>query len=50
MSKTILITGFQPFGGERVNPSFEAVKRLPDEIGGFRLVKLELPVALVLPF
>lgn len=45
MSKTILISGFEPFGGESVNPSFEAVRRLPDEIGGIRLVKTELPVA-----
>ena len=43
MNKTILITGFDPFGGETVNPSFEAVKRLPDEMDGFRLVKLEVP-------
>ena len=25
----ILFTGFEPFGGETVNPSFEAVRRLP---------------------
>ena len=31
MNKTILITGFQPFGGESINPSYEAVKRLPDD-------------------
>lgn len=43
MNKTILITGFDPFGGETVNPSYEAVKRLPDEMDGFRLVKLEVP-------
>lgn len=28
--KKILITGFEPFGGETVNPSYEAVRRLPD--------------------
>lgn len=44
MNKTILITGFQPFGGESINPSYEAVKRLPDEIDGNRIIKLELPV------
>ena len=44
MSKTILISGFEPFGGERVKPSFEAVRRLPEELGGFRLIKTELPV------
>ena len=28
----ILITGFDPFGGEKINPAIEAVKKLPDEI------------------
>ena len=27
-----LLTGFQPFGGESINPAYEAVKMLPDEI------------------
>ena len=40
---TILFTGFDPFGGENTNASFEAVKRLPDEIGGAKIVKAELP-------
>ncbi|UJB30374.1 pyroglutamyl-peptidase I [Chromobacterium sp. Beijing] len=31
MSKTILLTGFEPFGGESVNPSWEAVRRLDGE-------------------
>ncbi|MCL2617949.1 MAG: pyroglutamyl-peptidase I [Defluviitaleaceae bacterium] len=39
----ILIAGFAPFGGESVNPSYEAVKLLPDIIAGCRVVKLELP-------
>ena len=30
----ILITGFDPFGGENVNPAYEAVKLLPDTIDG----------------
>ena len=42
--KRLLITGFEPFGGEKVNPSWEAVKRLPNEIGRYRLAKLEIPV------
>ena len=33
----ILVTGFTPFGGETVNPSWEAVRRLPDCIGDARL-------------
>ena len=42
--KKILITGFEPFGGETVNPSFEAVSSLPGEVGGYSLTKLCLPV------
>lgn len=44
MGKSILVTGFAPFGGESINPSFEAVKNLPDCISGVRIVKRELPV------
>lgn len=39
----VLVTGFDPFGGESVNPAFEAVKLLPDEIAGAQIVKLEIP-------
>lgn len=39
----ILITGFDPFGGESVNPAYEAVKLLPDTIGGAQIIKLEVP-------
>ena len=41
--KKLLITGFDPFGGEAINPSWEAVKQLPDAIGDFVLCKLEIP-------
>ena len=44
MQKKLLITGFEPFGGEEVNPSWEAVKCLPNVIGDFRLVKMQVPV------
>lgn len=39
----ILVTGFTPFGGERINPSWEAVRRLPDRIGEAELIKREIP-------
>ena len=39
----LLITGFDPFGGGTVNPSWEAVRRLPDVIGNYRLTKLQIP-------
>lgn len=39
----IMITGFDPFGGEAVNPAYEAVKLLPSKIGGAQIIKLEVP-------
>ncbi|MCJ7690347.1 MAG: pyroglutamyl-peptidase I, partial [Clostridiaceae bacterium] len=39
----ILMTGFDPFGGDKINPSFEAVKGLEDVIAGVEVVKLEIP-------
>ena len=39
----ILVTGFDPFGGEKVNPAIEAVKKLPDNIAGAEVIKLEIP-------
>lgn len=39
----ILVTGFDPFGKETINPSIEAVKLLPDEIDGVEIIKLEIP-------
>lgn len=39
----VLITGFDPFGGESINPALEAVKGMKDEIAGAKIVKLEVP-------
>ncbi|MBQ9082670.1 MAG: pyroglutamyl-peptidase I [Clostridia bacterium] len=42
--KTLLITAFEPFGGEAVNASIEAVTRLPEHIGNWKLMKKIIPV------
>ena len=42
--KKLLITGFEPFGGESINPSWEIVKALPDVVGDYELTKLCVPV------
>ena len=43
MSRKLLITGFDAFGKAAINPSWEAVKLLPDVVGDFELCKLEIP-------
>ena len=40
----ILVTGFEPFGGEVRNPSAEVVESLPDAVGTIEIIKLVLPV------
>lgn len=40
----VLVTGFEPFGGDKINPSLEAVKLLQDNIAGAEIVKASLPV------
>ena len=42
--KTLLITAFEPFGGESENPSALALGLLPETIGGIRLEKRLLEV------
>jgi pyroglutamyl-peptidase len=43
---TVLLTGFEPFAGERVNPSREIVRALDGEVlDGHRVVTAVLPVA-----
>ena len=39
----ILVTGFDPFGEDKINPAIESVKKLPDEIKGVEIIKLEIP-------
>lgn len=42
--RKLLITGFEPFGGETTNPSFEVLKLIPDQIKDFCLTKTQIPV------
>jgi len=43
---TVLLTGFDPFGGESVNPSWQAVQALDGRrIEGHRVVAVQLPTA-----
>ncbi len=39
----ILVTGFDPFGNENINPAYEAVKALPDSIEETQIIKLQVP-------
>ena len=39
----ILVTGFDPFGGENINPALEAVKSLPSVIHGAEIRWVEIP-------
>lgn len=39
----VLMTGFDPFGGESINPAWEAVKMLPDKIAGAQILKMQIP-------
>ena len=45
--KTILVTAFEPFGGSGRNSSLDTLRVLPEEIGGARIVKREMPVEYV---
>ncbi|MBQ7797247.1 MAG: pyroglutamyl-peptidase I [Lachnospiraceae bacterium] len=39
----VLVTGFDPFGGESINPAWEAVKVIKDEIAGAEIIKMQIP-------
>lgn len=44
MEKKILITCFEPFGGDSFNASAAVAEAMPQSIGGFKTEKLLLPV------
>lgn len=39
----VLLTGFDPFGGEKINPAQEAVMRVSENINGAEVIKLIIP-------
>ncbi len=43
--KKVLLTGFEPFGGESINPALEVIKELAkEEIKNLEIITLQLPV------
>ncbi len=44
MEQCILLTGFEPFGGSKVNSAWETVKCIPEKIGDWQIKKMLLPV------
>ena len=41
--KKLLITGFDPFGGQKINPAWETVRSLPPVIGDYEVHPLQVP-------
>ena len=41
---SVLVTAFEPFGGQDINPGWEAVKLLPERVAGEDMIKMLLPV------
>lgn len=39
----ILVTGFDPFGKDNINPSIMVVNQLPDRMNNTEIIKLEIP-------
>ena len=39
----VLVTGFEPFGGETTNPSWQVAEMLPGSVAGFSVAKLRVP-------
>lgn len=46
VNKTIVLTGFEPYGGRRINPAAEVAKALDGStVGGFSVIGAILPVS-----
>ena len=43
----LLLTAFDPFGGETVNPAQQAVEAVADRVGEVEIVKLVVPTVFV---
>ncbi|ANS73236.1 pyrrolidone-carboxylate peptidase [Paenibacillus yonginensis] len=44
MTTKVLLSGFEPFGGEKINPSYEAVNKLNGKvIGEVQLIGIQVP-------
>ncbi|OOG94224.1 Pyrrolidone-carboxylate peptidase [Bacillus mycoides] len=44
MMKTVLLTGFEPFGGEEINPAWEVAKQLDGQsFGDYKIVSKQVP-------
>ena len=41
----LLLTAFDPFGGDKVNPALEAVRLVSEKVGNVEVVKLEVPTS-----
>lgn len=39
----ILVTAFDPFGGESINPALKVIQQLPSQIKGAAITRLEVP-------
>ena len=43
----ILVTGFEPFDNEKINPAWEAVKKLPNNLEDIEVLKFQIPTAFI---
>lgn len=41
--KTVLLTGFDPFGGESINPAWEVAKVYMKTIGEYKIISKQVP-------